>query len=377
MTTIPFLRPRLTGARFDGHAIPLEFLKDLAVLEEMIAEVAKSAFQTDHPNRKRSPRGFSEGIAMKLTGIEDGSAIPVISLVVASMTLFPPNNQTYFERARDSVIGAISAAEHNLTITDYLPEKTLGYFDRIGRSLRDGEAMEFERPDGLGKTRLTKETRRRLVLASSNLKELTDETTVRGSVPEADQDDMTFELQLLDGRKVKAPIAAQHLDTVLGAFNGYRSGVRILLQGIGLFSRSERLLGFDSIEHASLLDPQDVLSRLDELRQMQDGWLEGRGVALSARGIDWLGEAFSRNYPDELPLPFVYPTEEGGIRLEWAIEPFDVSLDIDLVGHTAGWHALNAQVDAEEEKVIDLSREEAWRWVANQIEAMAGGRREP
>lgn len=38
---IPFLCPRMVGPRFDGHAIPLELLKDLAVLEEMIIEIAK------------------------------------------------------------------------------------------------------------------------------------------------------------------------------------------------------------------------------------------------------------------------------------------------------------------------------------------------
>ena len=84
MNTEPFLRPRLTGRRFEGHAIPLEFLKDLAVLEEMIVEVAKWRFLEKNPDRTRSPRGFTKGIELKLTGVEDGSAIAVISLVVAS-----------------------------------------------------------------------------------------------------------------------------------------------------------------------------------------------------------------------------------------------------------------------------------------------------
>ena len=39
MSEPEFMRPRLTGIRFEGKAIPLEFLKDLAVLEEMIINV--------------------------------------------------------------------------------------------------------------------------------------------------------------------------------------------------------------------------------------------------------------------------------------------------------------------------------------------------
>ena len=139
------------------------------------------------------------------------------------MSLFPPENQLYFERARDAVVNAIGAAEQNQPITAHLPEKSLGYFDRLGRSLRDGEAIEFSTPTHLNPARLTRETRRRLVLASSSVKELTEETVVRGSIPEVDQDDMTFELQLIDGRKVRAPMADQHLETILEAFNAYRA----------------------------------------------------------------------------------------------------------------------------------------------------------
>ena len=155
----PFLRPRLVGGRFDSHAIPLDFLKDLAVLEELIVEVAKVEFLKDHSSRQRSPRGFTDGIALKLTGIEDGSAIPVISLFVAANFLFPPENQIYFERARDAVAHAVAAAERNQPVTDFLPEKTLSYFDRIGRGLRDDEAIEFNTPAATSPARLTRETR--------------------------------------------------------------------------------------------------------------------------------------------------------------------------------------------------------------------------
>ena len=375
MNTEPFLCPRLTGARFDGHAIPLEFLKDLAVLEEMIVEVAKSEFLKDHPDRQRSPRGFTDGIELKLTGIEDGSARPIISLVIAATTLFAPESQAYFERAREAVVSAIGAAGQNQSITDHLPEKTLTYFDRMGRSLRDGEAIEFTTPTQHVPAKLTKETRRRLILASTTVKELTEETTVRGPVPEADQGNMTFEVQLIDGRKIKAPLATQHLDTILKAFIGYKTTCppRVLLQGIGRFNRSERLLGFDSIEHVSILDAQDVSARLDELRPLKDGWLEGRGMALSREGLDWLSMVFDQHYPEDLPLPFLYPTEEGGIQAEWSLEPQEVTLEIDLGAHSATWHALNMETDDDTSRTLNLNDANGWTWLIEQIQQMNGG----
>ena len=58
-----------------------------------------------------------------------------------------------------------------------------------------------------------------------------------------------------------------------------------------------------------MLDPLDVPARLDELRGMQDGWLEGDGKAPPHSGLDWLSGAFAkRGYPDDIPLPYTYPT---------------------------------------------------------------------
>lgn len=371
--TEPFLRPRLVGERFEGHSIPLEVLKDLAVLEEMVVEVAKSEFLKDHPQRRRSPRGFTDGITLKLTDIEEGSAVPVISLVIASMSFFPPENQQYyFERARDAVVNAIGAAEQNQPITAYLPEKSLGYFDRLGRSLREGEAMEFSTPAHPNPARLTRETRRRLVLASSSVKELTEETTVRGSIPEADQDNMTFELQLIDGRKVRARMASQHLETILEAFASYRAGARVLMQGIGRLNRNEKLVGFESIEHVSLLDALDVPARLEELRLLKNGWFEGGGSAPTAAGIDWLSHVFTRAYPEELALPYIYPTPEGDVRLEWTLGSHEVSLDIDLAQHRANLHELNLSSDEEHEDELNLDESSEWARLIEQIQRLMG-----
>ncbi len=373
-TITEFLRPRLCGARFEGASIPLEVLKDLAVLEEMVIEVAKWRFITDHAARKRSPRGFTDGIELKLTGIEDGSAIPVISLVVASLNLpgIPPPNQMYFEQAREAIVCAVDAAEHGRAAVEHLPPEILGYFDKIGRSLREDEAIEFTTPVHTTPARLTRETRHRL-RAASRARELTEEVTLRGAIPEADQDDMTFELQLVDGHKVSGPMPDQHLGTILDAFNGYRQGTRVLIQGIGKFSRQNRLLGFESIEHLSLLDPLDVPARLDELRSLGDGWLEGRGIAPSAAGLDWLAACFDRHYPDDLPLPHVYPTADGSIQAEWSLAGNDVSLEVDLHTHGADWHRLHLATNAEDAREVSLDNDQDWAWLAGEIRSLVGG----
>jgi hypothetical protein len=361
MSIQDFLKPRLTGARFEGKAIPLEMLKDLAVLEEMVIEVAKWKFLQANQERSRSPRGFTEGIELKLTGLEEGSAKPIISLIIAGASLFSPANEGYCEQARDAIVSAIAAADRNEPVTRFLPPTALTYFDRMGRSLRDGEAMEFVNLPSLAPARLTKESRKRLVLASEGVTEITEETSVRGSICEADQLKMTFEVQLLTGQKVvDIPIDPPHLDTILEAFSKYKKGARVLIQGIGRFNRQARLEGFERIQHIQVLDPLDISSRLDELRNLQNGWLDGRGTAPSTNGLSWLTAAFDKRFPEDLPLPFLYPTPEGGIQAEWRLPPFEISLEIDLARHAATLHSLNMESSNDVLKELDLNSEQDW-----------------
>ena len=373
MTTVPFMRPKFTGSRFENHTIPLELLGELTVFEEMLVEVAKWAYLRDHPDRKRSPRGFTEGISIRLSGVEDGSAIPVLVIAIASLELFPTDAQEYFEKARDSIVKAVHAASTDGNITQFLPEKALGFFDRIGRGLRDGEALEFHLPNETAVARLTKETRRKLLFASSDLQELSEEITIRGYISEVDHADMTFEVQLLDGGKRKAPLGSQHLDTILEAFAGYKTGTRIELQGIGRFNRKGKLLNLDSVEHISLLDPLDLSARLEEISSLKHGWLEGEGLAPPREGLLWLTRTYESHIPDDCPFPYAYPTPDGGVRLEWDLGTSESSLEVDLDGHTAYWHSLDHSSGTELSRSINLDKPNEWKWLLERIAELRGG----
>ena len=265
-------------------------------------------------------------------------------------------------------------------------------FGKFGRSLRDDEAIEFTTPSRDTRAKLTKKAWLRLVHASSEgdrlaeetssraieyesaptipFKALTEEAAVRGTVPEADQGHRTFEIQLIDGQKVKAPIPPQHLDTILEALRGYKSGARVLLHGIGRFNRARHLLRFDSIKDVSLLDPLDIAARLDELRLLKDGWLEGGGRALSHKGLDWLSRSFNQHYPEDLPLPYLFPTEEGDVEAEWRLGQKEVSLEIELDNHFGEWHTLDMETNAVSERTLNVNDASNWKWLVEQIRQM-------
>lgn len=116
----------------------------------------------------------------------------------------------------------------------------------------------------------------------------------------------------------------------------------------------------------------DVSARLDELRCLKDGWLEGKGITPSPEGLDWLSNAFNVRYPEDLPLPFVYPTAEGGIRAEWSVNRFEASLVIDLSRKAGEWHKLEINTSNEEADSVKLESDEDWKSFAARVRKLEG-----
>ncbi len=333
MQHLDFLIPRLTGKRFDDHTLPLEILKDFAALEEMIVEVAEWKFLQEHSDRKRV-RNFSKDLELHLSGVEPGSSKPVF--VLAFLGLFPSVNAKYFEQARTEIISAIAQAAQGQTPN--LPPQFLSYFDRFGRGLREDERMEFDGGNN-AIVALTPDVRKRLV-KSSKVEVWTEELTLRGRICEMDQAKGSFHLELKDGTKLQAPTADQHLATVLEAFNDYRNGANVLLQGVVKKDRQDHMKSFESVEHISLLDLLDVTLRLEEIADLKDGWLDGKGIAPNPEKLRWLAKAFDNSFKADLPLPHLYPTPEGNIQAEWSLKDWEVTLEIDLTTHQAMYQAI-------------------------------------
>ncbi|NEX20921.1 hypothetical protein G3480_11450 [Thiorhodococcus mannitoliphagus] len=350
-----FLKPRLLGRRFAEHTIPLDLLKDFAALEVMLVEVAKHEYRTLNPDRSRVSKGFPKGLEFHLSGIEEGSTIPILTFVFSG--LLPPADVLYFERAKDQIIEAIASVEQDCQPS--LPPKLLRYFDRFGRGLREGEAIEFTRAQGQT-TALTPAIRERL-LRASQAEEWTEEVILKGRISEMDQADLSFELELRTGPKLKAPLDEQHRETVLQAFGDYRQGQIVAVQGVIRRDRADRPKSFESIEHISLLDPLDVETRLEELATLPAGWLDGKGEPLAPTTLRALAQDFDTYFDPDLPLPYLYPTAEGAVQAEWTLGDWEVSLEIELTARTAQYQALHIPTDQVDEQVfLSLQGQDAW-----------------
>lgn len=367
-----FLSPKLEGSRFDHHSIPLELLTDISAIESLIKVVARIKYLEENQDRKRCPNGFTSGIRLELSGVEQGSAIANIGLafssaIVANSQEFEP----YYVSARDTVVAAIAAAESNSgeQITQVLPQHALAYFDRIGRNLQDGEAVVFGQASGESHTtaRLTRNSRRALLLASQ-AEGYREDIRVRGIISEMDHVSKTFTLIVPDGTKLVVPTADEYYQTAIEVFSQYPAE-KVLLDVTATITRTGSISKIEAVAAFDVLHSRDPVFSLQQLKTLKNGWLDGEGVAYSPEYLDDLSALFEAHYETDLDPAYIYPSPEGGISVEWTFGSVEISMEIGSDGKNAEWHSINVADGNVVERSLDIHNPDEWSWIASKIRA--------
>ena len=336
---IDFSQPRFTGARFDEHTLPVDVARDLAAYETLIIELAKYLYLSDHPDRQRVPKGFAASFRLDIERIDEGSAKPLLALVMAGALVLQGGERDYFERARDLVAECVAANVANLP--DAFPKELLVHFNQFGRSLREDETLELPLPGAnTGTARLTQDKRKQLVLAADQVYER--EISLLGHIEEVDFAKSSFRVRLVDGGPATVPMPDsfhKHARTYAGRVHHL-----INVLGIGTYDAWDRLQKVVTVESVEVIQNHDISTRLDEISQLENGWYEGLGMAPNADALSLFSEKLIALYPDKLPLPLITPKQDGNLLLEWHAEG-DPSLDIDLANLQASFHSFDVNDD--------------------------------
>ena len=368
------MRVRLSGGRFKEAELPFFILRDLAPLQDMVIDVAKWLFRKEH-GRVRSPPSFDQAY-LKIVGLYSGSTVTEIDIDTTRMTLddAPVPNQKHFEMAANNIVKVIGLAEQGEeNLNGHMPSRSMAYFNRLGRSLRSNEAIEIT-VAGQRTARLTQQSRE--VLVRHSVGEIMRDITVRGVISEVDLKKMNFRLEPVYGSIIQCPFLEQDRDTVLNALGSYendkdRTKMLVQVQMTGIYDRQDRLQRVKPIKSVEPLDPLDVDARLDEFRNLRDGWLEDGGVAPDHTGLEWLSSVFERYYPDDIQLPRTYPTADGGISLEWSSGELEIDIEVNLKDHVGEWYVFNKTTkNGEEEKELKLDNPDDREWVCKRLQEL-------
>lgn len=337
-----FSQPRFTGARFDEHTLPVDVARDLAAYETLIIELAKHLYLENHPDRQRVPKGFAANFRLDIERIDEGSAKPLLALVMAGALALQGGERDYFERARDLVAECVAAPV--AALPENFPKALLGHFNQFGRSLREDETLELPLPGGnTPPARLTQEKRKQLVLAADQVYER--EITLLGHIEEVDFAKSSFRLRLIDGGQAIVPMSDPfHIHA-----RTYAGRVRHIINvtGIGTYDAWDRLQKVISVDLLEVTKNYDISTRFDEISQLKNGWFDGNGLAPDADALSRIFEKLIADYPDKLPLPLIAPKQDGNLLLEWNAGG-DPSLDIDLTTLQASFHSFDENGDDKE-----------------------------
>jgi hypothetical protein len=346
-----FIQPRFDGNRFNEHTLPVDVARDLAAYETLVVELAKHLYLKDHPERQRVPKGFNSNFHLHLEKVDDGSAMPLLSVVVAGVLELSGGGNTYFERARDLITECVAAPAGQLPPA--FPRELLSHFNQVGRSLRADETLELPR-SGTTPARLTPERRKSLVLAADSVYER--EVELSGAIEEADWAKSTFRLRLSDGNPcvVPMPETFHHRAREFGG----RPRHQVTVKGIATYDSWDRLQKVISVESLEIQLNATLSAKFDELAELADGWHDGTGKAPNKEKLIQVAEKLVAQYPEALPLPVIVPTHEGNLLLEWntARAP---SVDIALEAMRADFHSFgDSGLEIEEE--FSLISDSAW-----------------
>lgn len=332
-----FAQLAFDGDRYAKAQFPVDALPELAAYRELVVAVARELYLQDHKKRKKVPKGFESSFNLVLTAVEEGSAVPVLSRTTTA-NMLPLQIDSYFERARDLVEESTRRAASGGDLPAELPAKVSARFGVFGRTLREGETIYLSRPDQphLRDAPYTPNTRKYIQLALKN--EYWEDVLEVGTVTAADKTTSEFTLTSYDENKqfaFKVPRASMLADLV----EWFANDSLVVLQGRALYRRggSLKVLEVDTVdpleEDHGAPTPEakmPIPEQLKNIAQLGQGWLDGYGDAYDPQVVARVRGVLEQMIAEfKLPNPFIYPTPEREVRVEWPNPVWDVVATFD------------------------------------------------
>lgn len=351
---LPFFSPRFIGKRFKGH-LPLSILEDLSAYEDLLIEVAKYLYLQEH-DKKRVPNGFTDGISLELASLQTGSTFSQIKLVSSEGTDNPFH--PYLEKARDTISNVIALASSHQSIKGILPNHLLRRFNKIGKNLEEEESIEFS-PNTKMKSVLNKQTRRNIIFATGE-QFIKENVLLRARVTAYDKETNECTIRFSDNSlKMEVPTSFRRL--IMDAYGKFEDhDNRILIKGEAKKDKTDKIHSIDAIESIEELDALDIASRIDDLMVLEDGWLDGDGLAMDKQGLIWFSKTFQAHYASILPLPHIFPRVDGGIQLEWNTTAYSAVLEVNLIKKRGVYFQMNKKDRAILELDLNLESSDGW-----------------
>lgn len=328
-------RVRLTGTRFNGGRLPIDSLEELQKYQEIVRIAAEAEWRDGHPG-EQLPADFEESVSLTIDHIDEGSADVFLAF---------EQQQSYVEYQAEAqeVTDAIIAAAYSGEDLPELPSLPLAedfqfrqVIASIGESLKSEQAIEFylDGPASSPVT-ITAETREHAAERIFNVDDFlvspeaispaqslvkSDESLV-GRVTALDADKKRFTLVLSSGHEVHGRYREhpELLEDLRKVVNSTSDGPLTRIAGELQTKNGEawRFWETHSVEQVEFDDTAWGV-RLQELAALPTGWDGGDAAQITSSSLDASQKLLQAVDRAQIDPPGVFPTEEGGVLIEWA-----------------------------------------------------------
>lgn len=333
-------------------------LPDIQTFGEFIKYLAAKRYRESHPDKERLPKGFRQQMTMCMSGISSGSTeVELLFTVHGQQHICPTDEESCYY---DSVGEAMGVFERLNDDNSELPDDLTPFFNKFGRGLKENESIEIKSSGR--KVEFNKELRHAVLTRAS--KPFVEEIQMYGTVKNLNLQQERIDITTnIGGNTITIPVNVDMNDWAgyyIGNLSHKISQSKVYLEGIGEFNDRGKLLSVKEVCDIQLLDPLDIRARIEELSHLEDGWLDKTGKGISEKGAKMLSDLFDQHYDRTLPLPYIFPTENGEIQAEWSIGVNEIILRVNLETLSGRLIVINTETDSEEENEYELPDKSSW-----------------
>ena len=330
--------------------MPLEALGELTAYQVFVVELARRLFLAAHPDRRRAPRGFADRLQLRISRIEEGSAVPILERVESEITLAFADE---FTAARD-LITEVVAGGGEPDLPEAFPDEMLGYFDGFGRTLREDETLELCAPGSDRGPVYSPAIRQKLVVRRPST--ILQDILLVGQVVELDADRETMRFRM-EGRDPIPARFERHQFEAARAVLAPAETARVVqvdaIAEIGRGGKPTRIETIRSIQPVENAEFARVAVRLSELESLGPGWMNGQGGAPAAAAVRATRDLLRTLEIEDINPPRLYPTLSRGLQLEWQSERWETVMIVCEDGSGSASFLDLSNQDEEEFATID------------------------
>lgn len=333
---LPGYRLRYVGERFNDAKLPLEVLADLPAFRELLISTMRDTWKELNPDRQRVPRGFEKAMTFVLSKVEEGSAVPVIEWERSSAQLEFPELVDQLDSVVDMSylkIAQIFGSDRVVKLT----KPQLKALNKFGSSLQYGEKIEFlpkgkdaQSPrenvlflDVQRRKNLITRDQQTFIINFSGTGELVGVQVQLESGPSY------IKVQIDSGDTLVIPVDTER---VVNEFDGSLGSI-IEFDLVVEMDSSDKIISVTEVSDIGLVEEfaTPYVARLvDEVREfeaLEKNWIDGDSGEVIDKMPRLNAERFLRSRPFVASKSVVFPTEDGGVSLEFSSDGWSYTIE--------------------------------------------------